>query len=424
MGCMALSACFSSVDYACEDDAQCRVGQAQGICVDPGFCAYEDGACDSGLRFGPFAGSQADACVELSGSTGFAETSTQTTDATGPMQTTTSTTGGATSESSSETGCTEDCGDVGEVLWVAEPDHLGVLRGVAAWNGELVAVGDARGIEHIGRYSITDGSLLASAEAPEVGIAWDVTAMSPEAIAVVGERPGTLGTRAIVVAYSPDFEPLWTDPFESAAEDALRATTWLGGRLVSAGTRGGQGFVIGHDIDGVVEFDPQFLPDGATEASFLAVAPGPGGVSLGGHFDGSGWLVRFVGTGSTMTPAGALPLTPAAGVASLGPNVDVVVGGEGYAVVDVDGPTSSNDLVPGGEMAAVAALPSGGWIAAGSDARGRPWFTVRDAASDVVEEGVIHETSAHVRDIVVTDGVAYLVGGTDGPWLAAVRLGE
>lgn len=421
---MALSACFSSVDYACEDDAQCRVGQAQGVCVDPGFCAYEDGACDSGLRFGPFAGSQADACVELEDSTGFAETSTQTTDATDPTQSTTSSSGGSTSASSSETGCTEDCGDVGEVLWVAEPDHAAVLRGVTTWNGELVAVGDARGVEHIGRYAIADGSLIAAAEAQEAGIAWDVAAMSSEAIAVVGERPGTLGTRAIVVAYSTDFQPLWSDPFESAAEDAMRATTWASGRLVSAGTRGGQGFVVGHDIDGVVEFDPQFIPDGASEASFFAVAPGPGGVSLGGRFDASGWLVRFVGTGSTMTPARALPLTPVAGVASLGPNLDVVVGGEGYAVVDADGPTSSNDIVPGGEMAAVAALPSGGWIAAGRDARGRPWFTVRDAASDVVEDGVIQEAAAHVRDIVVTDGVAYVVGGTDGPLLAAVRVGE
>ncbi len=421
---MALSACFSSVDYGCEEHAQCRVGQAQGVCVDPGFCAYEDGACDSGLRFGPFAGWQAGACVELGDTTGFVETSSQTTDPTGPVQTTTSTTGSTTSEPSSETGCTEDCGGVGEVLWIAEPDHAGVLRGVAAWNGELVAVGDARGIEHIGRYSISDGSVLASAEAQEAGIAWDVAAMSPEAIAVVGERPGTLGTRAIVGAYSPDFELLWTDPFESAADDALRATTWLGGRLVSVGTRGGQGFVVGHDIDGIVEFDLQFLPEGASEAAFVAVTKGPGGLSLGGRFDRSGWLVRFVGAGSTMTPAGALPLASVAGVASLGPNLDVVVGGEGYAVVDAEGPTSSNDLVPGGEKAAVVALAGGGWIAAGSDVRGRPWFTIRDSASDVVEEGVIQETSAHVRDIVVTDGLAFLVGGTEGPWLAAVRVEE
>ena len=32
-------------------------------------------------------------------------------------------------------------------------------------------------------------------------------------------------------------------------------------------------------------------------------------------------------------------------------------------------------------------LPSGGWVAVGADARDRPWYTVRDSASTVVEEG-------------------------------------
>lgn len=420
MGCMALSACFSSVEYACEDDAQCRVGQAQGLCVEPGFCAYEDGDCDSGLRFGPFAGGRADACVEGVDSTSVAGSSSGTTGPADETEGTTSSTGDATDATSSETGCTQNCGERGVVSWTAQPDHAGVLRGVDVWEGALVAVGDADGVEHLGRYSLADGSVSGSLAQPETGVAWDVSAMSSEAIAVVGERPGTLGTRAIVVAYSAEFEVIWSAPFESAAEDSLRATTWSQGRLVSAGTLGGQGFVVAHDADGTVEFDRQIIPEGAMDASFVAVAPGPGGVSLGGRFDESGWVVRLVGSGSAMTPAGALPVSPAAGVASLGANLDVVVGGEGYAVVDAEGPSSSMDLLTGGELTAVAPLPDGGWIAVGTDARGRPWFTLRDAASERVAEGLLDDVSAQARDLVVADGVAYVVGGTDGPWLAAV----
>lgn len=63
-------ACFQSVEYGCDEDAQCRVGTAEGVCAAAGFCAYEDESCFSGQRFGPYAGGLAYSSVEGAGTTG------------------------------------------------------------------------------------------------------------------------------------------------------------------------------------------------------------------------------------------------------------------------------------------------------------------------------------------------------------------
>ena len=49
---VALSAaCSSTPAYVCSTDAQCvRSGEA-GLCIEPGWCAFPDGECDTGYRF-------------------------------------------------------------------------------------------------------------------------------------------------------------------------------------------------------------------------------------------------------------------------------------------------------------------------------------------------------------------------------------
>lgn len=52
--------------FACSQDVQCEGGG--GVCVDPGFCAFPDGQCDSGLAYAEFADSTlAGSCVEPGG---------------------------------------------------------------------------------------------------------------------------------------------------------------------------------------------------------------------------------------------------------------------------------------------------------------------------------------------------------------------
>jgi hypothetical protein len=73
------AACLDTLTFDCEDDAACVYEERQGVCVEPGRCAYPDDACDSLLRFGPAAGPDlASTCVDGTASSG-AETPTSTT---------------------------------------------------------------------------------------------------------------------------------------------------------------------------------------------------------------------------------------------------------------------------------------------------------------------------------------------------------
>jgi len=60
---LASSTCLRDPGFVCEDSAQC-VAAADGVCTDLGWCAYPDGECASGLRFGESAPDEvANACV-------------------------------------------------------------------------------------------------------------------------------------------------------------------------------------------------------------------------------------------------------------------------------------------------------------------------------------------------------------------------
>lgn len=74
------SACLDTLTFDCDDDAACVFEERQGVCVEPGRCAYPDNACDSLLRFGPAAGPElASTCVDATASTGSTDPPTSTT---------------------------------------------------------------------------------------------------------------------------------------------------------------------------------------------------------------------------------------------------------------------------------------------------------------------------------------------------------
>lgn len=67
---LASTGCSTPSAFGCSDDAQCG---AQGVCAAPGYCAFLDPACDSGLAFGAHAGTLAGDCVVPAGESGATE---------------------------------------------------------------------------------------------------------------------------------------------------------------------------------------------------------------------------------------------------------------------------------------------------------------------------------------------------------------
>ena len=61
---LVISGCSSENAYTCNDASMCIVGQVAGLCQATGYCSFPDGTCDSGQRYGEFAGAGlADECV-------------------------------------------------------------------------------------------------------------------------------------------------------------------------------------------------------------------------------------------------------------------------------------------------------------------------------------------------------------------------
>lgn len=102
--------------YTCENDGQCAAEPSGGRCEADHLCSYPDAECDSGRRYGEFAGDRSRTCVDgvgtSSGSTSvgtLATASTSATDATSEPSTgsgsttTTGTTDASTSTSESST---------------------------------------------------------------------------------------------------------------------------------------------------------------------------------------------------------------------------------------------------------------------------------------------------------------------------------
>ena len=101
---LALVACTTSTEYACDADAQCVDAGVAGVCQSPGWCSFPDAECESGQRYGALAGGGlAGTCVPVdAGTSGVAEdasataptTDETTSDASATVSTTTPLTSG------------------------------------------------------------------------------------------------------------------------------------------------------------------------------------------------------------------------------------------------------------------------------------------------------------------------------------------
>lgn len=58
-----LEGCESIPFFHCQDDADCRTNTGQGQCEVNGLCSFEDPACETGRRFGSYAGRLSGSCV-------------------------------------------------------------------------------------------------------------------------------------------------------------------------------------------------------------------------------------------------------------------------------------------------------------------------------------------------------------------------
>lgn len=93
----------SSEAFFCTEDGQCVQREAQGTCQVSGVCSFPDSDCDSGHRFGEFAGALANTCVpENSGPSSGAEP-TSVSDAASPGETSAADTLGAADDDTTET---------------------------------------------------------------------------------------------------------------------------------------------------------------------------------------------------------------------------------------------------------------------------------------------------------------------------------
>lgn len=92
--------CQQGDTFQCGSDSECS---GQGLCEATGFCSFPDDGCDSGRRYGEFAGSLSEQCVQSEAGTsgpGMTTTTAGTTRTTAPLPTT----GGASSSSSTSSG--------------------------------------------------------------------------------------------------------------------------------------------------------------------------------------------------------------------------------------------------------------------------------------------------------------------------------
>lgn len=92
---LVMLGCSTESAYTCSDASMCIVGQVGGICQATGYCSFPDGTCDSGQRYGEFAGAGlADECVPP----GAAETDTNESASSTTGNTSTTTLGTTTSD--------------------------------------------------------------------------------------------------------------------------------------------------------------------------------------------------------------------------------------------------------------------------------------------------------------------------------------
>jgi hypothetical protein len=97
---LGAASCLDARVYPCDANEACVRGELVGSCEPPGYCAYDDETCGSGLRFGPTADAFANDCVPADGVSGGESDST-----TSSTTSTTQTSATTTEPDTCDTGC-------------------------------------------------------------------------------------------------------------------------------------------------------------------------------------------------------------------------------------------------------------------------------------------------------------------------------
>jgi hypothetical protein len=119
VGALGSSACATPA-FKCDEDAQCAAEPEGGRCEADHLCSYPDGECDSGRRYGEYAGDRSRMCVEDAGTSSsstsagtLATLDTSASDPTvDPTTSATTTTTGTSSGTSTTTGESSTTGNI------------------------------------------------------------------------------------------------------------------------------------------------------------------------------------------------------------------------------------------------------------------------------------------------------------------------
>ncbi len=308
-------ACLRPGSYACEDAAQCK-SDAGGACVD-GWCAYPDGTCGSGLRFGERSPD------DVAGSCVGATASGDSSGGSGPAGSSTDDGGPPASSCGNDVvdegelcddgnrlggdGCHPQCVAPGTILWTATYDGeahgddrgFGMAidpDGESFWVAGFTTVDDANGSDLLlQRRWIEDGSLV-----------W---------------------------TQSRDGEAHGEDIGEDVAIDAA-GRPWLVGRITSTATAGDV-WVGSFDRDGTpgasFTHDEQGGEDHGHGLAFTAsgalVVVGVADLGPAGTPDAAAWMRRYSPAGEALGDAIILN-----GSTALDTALQVVADGDGFVV--------------------------------------------------------------------------------------------
>lgn len=104
---LVCSGCGTQETYSCSHASMCVLGQVAGACQATGYCSFPDGECESGLRYGEFAGAGLDGQCVPSGVGDGASTREGTTSGNGAEDS-----GDPTVESPTSSATSEDSGPI------------------------------------------------------------------------------------------------------------------------------------------------------------------------------------------------------------------------------------------------------------------------------------------------------------------------
>ena len=154
--------CATAGAFACASDAECVDGGTQGTCEPEGYCAFPDGGCASGKRFGAYAAALSGLCVDGDGTT---DATSTTADATSTSAS--STTTSVSTETDTSTTDTTDTTDTDTTTTPPEPlrvfvtstTHNGNLAGLAGADAKCQERADAAGLGGAWMAWLSDGAI-------------------------------------------------------------------------------------------------------------------------------------------------------------------------------------------------------------------------------------------------------------------------